>query len=307
MFSSERLKGIDVFVCVAEAGSFTAAAERLHLTTSAVSKAVARLEKRLQVRLFLRTTRHLALTEEGESFYRACTGVLSHLEEAELALHRQSHELRGRIRIDLPVSYGRLHVLPAILSFLEQHPLLEPNITFSDRFVDPVEEGIDLLVRSGGSGIWPGAVEHHQLGIQRLILCASPHYLNQWGVPQSEQALSQHRCILYCRGDGSLSPLRIPGQEGTLKPQHSRLALGDTEGLVMAAVAGQGIVQLPTWLLARPLAEGALVRVLPELSISGMPISLAWLKSRARLPKVSALRDWLVENLAPSLAERPAP
>ncbi len=307
MLSSERLKGIDVFVCVAESGSFTAAAQRLYLTTSAVSKAVARLEKRLQVRLFLRTTRHLALTEEGESFYRACTGVLNQLEEAELALHRQSHELRGRIRIDLPVSYGRLHVLPATLSFLEQHPQLEPAITFSDRFSDPVEEGIDLLVRSGGSGIWPGAVDHHQLGIQRLILCASPRYLEQRGIPQDARALSQHRCILYCRGDGSLTPLRIPGQESALKLQHSGLALGDTEGLVMAAVAGHGIVQLPTWMVARPLTEGTLVQVLPELSISGMPISLAWLKSRARLPKVSALRDWLIESLTPSLAERPVP
>lgn len=306
MLSSERLKGIDVFVCVAEAGSFTAAAERLHLTASAVSKAVARLEKRLQVRLFLRTTRHLALTEEGESFYRACTGVLNHLEEAELALHRQSQELRGRIRIDLPVSYGRMHVLPAILKFLEQHPQLEPGITFSDRFVDPVEEGIDLLVRSGGSGVWPGAVDHQSLGIQRLILCASPDYLARWGMPQDEQALSQHRCVLYCRGDGSLAPLRLPGKEGALRPLSRGLALSDTEGMVTAAVAGHGIVQLPGWLVARQLAEGTLVQVLPELSVSGMPISLAWLKSRARLPKVSALRDWLSESLIPSLAQPPS-
>ncbi|NDJ59281.1 LysR family transcriptional regulator [Enterobacteriaceae bacterium 4M9] len=303
MFPSERLKGIDVFVCVAEAGSFTAAAQRLHLTTSAVSKAVARLEKRLQTRLFLRTTRHLALSEEGEAFYRTCTGVLNQLEEAELALHHQSQTLQGRIRIDLPVSYGRMHVLPAMLSFLERHPQLEPVITFSDRFVEPVEEGIDLLVRSGGSGIWPGAVDHHQLGIQRLILCAAPHYLSEYGMPQSEQALSQHRCVLYCRNDGNLTPLRLAGQRSALKHQRSVLALSDTEGMVMAAVAGHGIVQLPTWLVAQHLAQKTLVQVLPELSISGMPISLAWIKGRARLPKVSALRDWLIENLTPSLAE----
>lgn len=303
MFPSERLKGIDVFVCSAEAGSFTAAAQRLHLTTSAVSKAVARLEKRLRVRLFVRTTRHLALTEEGEAFYRACTGVLSQLEEAELVLHRQYQELRGRIRIDLPVSFGRMHVLPAVLAFLEHHPQLEPVMTFSDRFVDPVEDGIDLLVRSGGSGVWPGAVEHHPLGIQRLILCAAPHYLSQYGLPQNEQALSQHRVVQYCRSDGSLTPLRFAGQRHAPTRQHNGLALGDTEGLVMAAVAGHGIVQLPTWLVARQLAEGSLVQVLPALSISGMPISLAWLKSRAAMPKVSALRDWLIERLTPSLAE----
>lgn len=303
MFASERLKGIDVFVSVAEAGSFTAAAERLHLTTSAVSKAVARLEKRLQVRLFLRTTRRLALTEEGEAFYRTCTGVLSHLEEAELALHRHNQELRGRIRIDLPVSYGRMHVLPAILAFLEHHPQLEPVITFTDRFADPLEDGVDLLVRSGGSGVWPGAMGHHQLGIQRLILCASPRYLSQHGLPQDEQALSQHRCVLYCRSDGSAVPLRPGGQRNSVKPQHGGLLLGDTEGLVMAAIAGHGIVQLPGWLVAKPLSEGSLVQVLPELSVSGMPISLAWMKSRAGMPKISALRDWLIERLTPTLAD----
>ena len=124
MFSSERLKGIDVFVCVAAVGSFAAAAARLNLSSSAVSKGIAWLEARLQTRLFHRTTRHLALTDAGAAYLRTCSGVLADLEEAELALSHEASEPRGRVRVDLPASYGRLHALPVILKFIEHHALL---------------------------------------------------------------------------------------------------------------------------------------------------------------------------------------
>ena len=144
MFSSERLKGLDVFVSVAETGSFTGAAERLNLTRSAISKAIARLESRLDTRLFTRTTRTLSLTDAGVRFYRTCTHVLGELEEAELSLHAHSTEPMGRVRIDLPAAYGRLHALGAILRCAREHGLLQPHISFSDRYVDPVEEDIEI-------------------------------------------------------------------------------------------------------------------------------------------------------------------
>lgn len=124
MFSSERLKGIDVFVCVAQYGSFTAAAEKMNLTASAVSKGIARLEKRLDARLFQRTTRTLALTDAGAAFLRTCTGVLADLEDAELSLQAENTEPRGRVRIDLPGPYGRVQVLPILLPWLQAHPLV---------------------------------------------------------------------------------------------------------------------------------------------------------------------------------------
>ena len=128
MFSSERLKGIDVFVCVSDSGSFKAAAERMNLTASAVSKGIARLESRLQVRLFNRTTRRLALTDAGAAFYRTCTAVLADLEEAELTLHADSAQPRGRIRIDLPAAFGRLQALPVVLACVQQYPQLQPHL-----------------------------------------------------------------------------------------------------------------------------------------------------------------------------------
>ena len=164
MFSSERLKGIDVFVCVADAGSFRVAAERMHLTASAISKSIARLEARLGSRLFQRTTRRLALTDAGMTFYRTCSGVLANLEEAELALHSETTELQGRVRLDLPGAFGRAQALPLILQFAQEHPRLLPHISFSDRYSDPIAEGVDIVVRIGGADIWPDTLGHHYLG-----------------------------------------------------------------------------------------------------------------------------------------------
>ncbi|WP_268800374.1 LysR family transcriptional regulator [Pseudomonas huanghezhanensis] len=303
MFSSERLKGIDVFVSVADLGSFTAAAERLNLTSSAVSKGIARLESRLQVRLFERTTRRLALTDAGTAFYRTCRAVLTDLEEAELSLHAESAEPRGKVRIDLPASFGRLHALPVILKFVEDHPALLPHISFSDRFVDPVEEGIDIVVRIGGPDVWPKALGHRYLGAERLIFCASPAYLSKHGAPQTDHDLEMHSCVVYGRSDGLVSPWYIAGTQAggfERRVMSARLAIGDGESEAIAAAAGHGIAQLPTWAVKRQLENGSLVEVLPHLATEGLPMNLVWLKSRQALPKVSALLAALTDCLTPS-------
>jgi DNA-binding transcriptional LysR family regulator len=303
VFSSERLKGIDVFVCVAELGSFTAAAERLSLTSSAVSKGIARLESRLGIRLFERTTRRLALTDAGTAFYRTCTRVLADLEESELALHTEFFEPRGRIRIDLPASYGRMHVLPVILQFVKQHPLLMPHISFTDSFVDPADQGIDMLVRIGGSDVWPATLGHRYLGAERLIYCAAPEYLSRRGTPASEAELEQHDCVLYGHNDGKVSPWYREGPQPGGKKRRimpARIAVGDGEGEVLAVLAGYGIAQLPTWLVQEHLDSGALLEVLPQLANDGLPMNLVWLKKREALPKVSALLEALATCLSPA-------
>lgn len=302
MYSSERLKGLDVFVTVADMGSFASAAERLNLTASAVSKSVARLELRLGVRLFQRTTRRLSLSDAGLTFYRTCTAVLSDLEEAELSLATEHSEPQGKIRIDLPASFGRLHALPLILDFVRAHPQLLPHISFSDHFVDPVQQGIDIVVRIGGPDSWPAALGHHFLGAQRLIMCAAPAYLSEHGVPMSEQDLEHHHCIAYAHTDGLVAPWYFKGRQPgemerrTLQP---RIAVGDGEGEVIATLAGHGIAQLPTWLVQRHLEEGRLLEVLPALATDGLPMNIVWLKNREGLAKVSALLAHLKQHLAP--------
>ncbi|WP_426132928.1 LysR family transcriptional regulator [Pseudomonas sp. PWP3-1b2] len=299
MFSSERLKGIDVFVCVAQFGSFTAAAEKLNLTASAISKSVARLEKRLGVQLFQRTTRKLALTDAGTAFLRTCTGVLADLEEAEVSLQSENTEPRGRVRIDLPSAYGRAQVLPVLLQCAKAHPLLMPHITFSDGYINPLEEGVDIVVRIGHADAWPPAVEHRLLAQERHLFCASPGYLARRGTPLSERDLDHHQCLAYGWVDGRISPWRYAGENGaTLRRQVTpHLVLGVGDGLVMAAEAGCGIAQLPSWSIQRQLEAGTLVEVLPQLAIQGMDIYVAWVKSRAALPKVRVVVEALIEGL----------
>ncbi|VVP79176.1 HTH-type transcriptional regulator DmlR [Pseudomonas fluorescens] len=299
MFSSERLKGIDVFVCVSEFGSFTAAAEQLNLTASAVSKSIARLEKRLGVRLFQRTTRRLSLTDAGVAFHRTCTGVLADLEEAELSLQAENTEPRGRVRIDLPGAYGRVQVMPILLQWMQDHPLLIPHLSFSDGFIDPLKEGVDIVVRIGGAQAWPETVGHRLLARERHTFCASPSYLARHGIPLSESDLEHHPCIAYGWVDGSISPWSFAGEQGaTLRRQITpRLVVGNGDALMMAALAGLGIAQLPSWLIKQQLQEGKLVEVLPQLATEGMSINLAWIKSRQALPKVRLLLEALIAGL----------
>jgi DNA-binding transcriptional LysR family regulator len=303
MHPSERLKGIDVFVSVVERGSFTAAAERLNLTSSAVSKSIARLESRLQARLFVRTTRKLALTDAGTAFFDTCTRILADLEEVETQIGAEYVEPTGRVRIDLPASFGQLHALPVILAFLADHQLLTPHISMSDHFVDLVEERIDIVVRIGGPNTWPQALGHRFLGAERLIFCASPAYLAKKGTPQTDADLAQHDRVVYGRADGGVNPWLFAGADAApLEPRvmPGRIAIGDAVGQVAAILAGLGIAQLPTWVVQDQIAQGLLVEVLPQLATDGLPINLVWLKSRQYLPKVKLLLEALGNSLASS-------
>ncbi|MBC3247967.1 LysR family transcriptional regulator [Pseudomonas lurida] len=299
MFSSERLKGIDVFVCVADYGSFTAAAEKMNLTASAISKSIARLEKRLGTRLFQRTTRRLSLTEAGVAFYRTCTGVLADLEDAELSLRAEQSEPRGHVRIDLPSVFGRAQVVPALLPLLQAFPSLVPHMSFGDGFVDPFKEGVDVVVRVGGADIWPESVGQRVLAHEWHTLCASPAYLASHGVPTSDSELEHHRCIAYGWVDGRVSPWSFAGEQGTPRrwQMTPHLVIGNGDGLMQAALAGCGIVQLPSWLIQQPLEEGRLVEVLPQLATEGAAIRLAWVKNRQALPKVRVVLEALVSGL----------
>lgn len=303
MQPAERLKGIDVFVSVVERGSFASAAERLNLSSSAVSKSIARLEKRLQSRLFARTTRKLVLTDAGSVFYQTCLRVLADLEEVETQIGAEYVEPTGRVRIDLPASFGRLHALPVILDFIAGHQLLMPHVSMSDHFVDLVEERIDIVVRIGGPNTWPQALGHRFLGAERLIFCAAPAYLARKGTPQQDADLAQHDRVVYGRSDGSVNAWLFAGAGAAPLEQRvvpGRIAVGDALGQVAAILAGLGIAQLPTWAVQEQIAQGLLVEVLPQLATDGLPINLVWLRSRQYLPKVKLLLEVLAGTLTPA-------
>jgi DNA-binding transcriptional LysR family regulator len=300
MNASESLKGIAPFVCVADAGSFAAAAAQLNLTGSAVSKSIARLEQRLGARLFERTTRSLALTDAGHAFYATCVRILRDLAEAEAVLAAHKVEPGGRVRIDLPATFGRLVVMPVLQRVCAQFPSLRPHVTFTDRFVDIIEEGVDVAVRIGGQGDWPASVAHAYLGRERLIFCSAPAYLARRGAPATTAELSEHDCVCYGKPDGSISPWTFVGEDGALgrQPVPHRLAFGDAEAQVAAVAAGLGVAQLATWLVGERLRSGELVEVLDDAAADGLPLYVTWSRARQLLPKVDAFVQALCQGIA---------
>jgi DNA-binding transcriptional LysR family regulator len=299
MIPSERLKGIEAFVCAADAGSFTAAGLRLNLTSSAVSKSVARLEARLGSRLFDRSTRRLALTDVGAAFYDTCVGVLGDLADAEAVIAAHRSEIVGRLKVDVPVAFGRMRAMPLLLAFAEQHPNLRPAITFTDRKVDIVEEGIDVAIRIGAPDAWAETLGHRHLGNERVIFCAAPGYLARRGTPQDAADLERFDGILYGRADGSTIRWRFADRAGRIEERAMapRIVLGSAEAQVGAVKAGFGIAQLATWLIEEELAQGTLVEILPELATTGLPLHLVWRRRRQLSPKVAALLDALTASL----------
>jgi DNA-binding transcriptional LysR family regulator len=299
LIPSERLKGIEAFVCAADTGSFTAAAERLNLTSSAISKGVARLEARLGSRLFERTTRRLQLTDPGAAFYATCVRVLADLADAEAMLAADRSEIVGRLKVDVPIAFGRMQVMPLLLDFAGRYPKLRPIITFTDRVIDLVEERVDVAVRIGSAAAWPDSLGRRHLGSERVIVCAAPSFLAQHGPLRSADDLSRVDCILYGRADGTTAPWRLgegdkPNQQRAME---GRFVLGSAEAQVGAVKAGFGVAQLATWLIKDALRTGELVQILPELATTGLPLHLIWPRSHQLSPKVDGLLNLLTDGL----------
>lgn len=287
----QRLKDIVPFVASVEGGSFAAAAERLHVTGSAISKSVSRLEARLGSTLLERTTRRLKLTDAGHAYYQTCIRIMEELAEAESVLAAQRSIPSGRLRLAVPNTYGRLCVMPRLITFCQHHPEIDISMTFSDRFIDLFDEGIDVAVRIGKTAEMPASLGYRQLGREKMVFCASPAYLAREGRPESVEALLQHRAIVYERVDGSSKPWQFVTEDGypdwRTVPYH--MALGDADAQLQAVLGGLGVAQMPTWLIRDALACGDLERVLPHMQPDGLALTLVWPRRKQLLPKVNAM------------------
>jgi DNA-binding transcriptional LysR family regulator len=304
---SPRLQGIEEFVAAVEAGSFARAAERLHVTRSAVAKSIARLEARLGTRLFLRTTRSQSLTEEGHGYYERCRRVLAELDAAEAMADAARSTAAGLVRLSMPAMLGRLRVGPLLLALARRHPGLSLELSFNDRRVDLVEDGLDLAIRSGELADSAELVAR-PVGVQWMVLCAAPAYLAERGRPGSVAELvasPSHEAVLYAR-DGQVSPWRFHDAGG--RPVEvvlpSRLRCDSAEVLLEAAIGGMGLARLPAWLAADALAAGTLVRVFEEPRPFGFALNVIRSRSRYLPHKTRVVVDWLAEHLPPLLAAR---
>lgn len=259
---SGLLKGVDVVVAAVEAGSFSAAAEKLHLSRSAVAKSVARVEARLGVRLFHRTTRTQALTEDGQIYYERCVRALDELRAGEATLESGQREAVGRLRVSAPVLFGRRCVAPVLARLAAHHGRLELDLSFSDRMVDLVEDGFDLAIRNGGTGDGAGLMMR-RVGLQRMTVCAAPAYIAEHGRPEALGDLAAHHAVAYGRA-GHVRAWQFPTEGGELieATPPSRLRFDDLETIADVAEAGHGLAWLPCWLIRSRVQSGSLVPLL---------------------------------------------
>ncbi len=290
----QHFGGIVEFVAAVERGSFTAAATRLGLTTSGVSKAVARLEERLGVRLLNRTTRRLGPTAEGAAFYPRAKRLLLDLAEMEGEVAQGREHPAGMLRIDLPPVLGRYRILPALPGFLARWPDLRLQVTLRDRVTGLAEEGVDAAVRIGD--VQAPTLIARRLGMTRFITCASPAYLRRHPSPARPEELLQHNCLRYV--PSATSRPRdwrfADGSEPVTVAVSGPLTLNSTEGLVDAALAELGIIQVLDFVVADHVRDGRLQPVLEAFGTPARPISFVYLEGRHRSANLRAFGNFLM-------------
>jgi len=291
----DKFESIRAFTQVVNAGGFAAAAREIGLSRSQVNKLVISLENELGVQLLHRSTRVVTPTESGLAFHERCVEILASLEEAERSITQLQAEPRGRLRVNAPMTFGTMHLAPALADFLVQYPDLQVQLTLNDRFVDPIEEGFDVTVRIAKPQEVASLIVH-PLTLAPRVLCAAPSYLEANGTPTHLDELRHHSCLHY----GQLaveSQWTLIGSEGeqTISVAGA-LCSNNGEVLRDAAVRGLGITLLPTFVVEPELQQGTLQRVLPEYHPPELSISVIYPVNRHLSTKVRLLVHFLQER-----------
>ena len=293
----DRFLAVSVFAKVVEQGSFARAAERLAMSTSAISRHVADLEAHLETRLLNRTTRRLSLTETGQAFFERCVQLLADLEEAEEAVSSAAVVPRGTLKLTCSISFGVRHLAAAIAEFARRHPQLRFDVELSDRTVDIVDEGIDLAIRIGEIG--SRSLIARKIGVSQLVCCAAPSYLASHPAPKVPADLASHACLSYEYSPernvwrfrdrrGNEHEVRIAG------PAHAN----NGQMLCALAVAGMGIHLEPDFIVAPDVRTGRLVTLLPDFMPPAIDIYAAYPSRRHLSMKVRAFVDFLLARYA---------
>ena len=293
----DKFEDIQAFIAVVDAGSFTAAAQKLGSAKSAVSRRVSALEARLGVQLLHRTTRVLNLTASGRSFYDHGTRILADLEEAEAAVQQQHGELRGTLRFALPLSFGVRHLCGPIATFTKQHPKVRFDLDLNDRRVDLIEDNFDLALRIGR--LADSSLIARRLFDVRAVVCASPHYLNVHGTPETPDDLKDHRCLVYSNLDDpdKWTYEDRDGNEGTVKVR-PELSASSGDFLANAAAHGMGVVIQPTFIAATAIRAGNLIPVLTDYSWPISPAYAVYPPTRHLSYRVRAFIDFLADKFS---------
>ncbi len=296
----DKLDAMNAFVKVVSLGSYAEAGRALGLTRSAVSKAVMELEQLLGARLLDRTTRRVSATEAGLAYYESCLDILARVEETEMQVSRLHDEPKGVLKVNAPVSFGVLHLGRLMAEFMGQYPDLKIELTLNDRFIDPIEEGVDVTIRIGV--LADSSLIARRLAPARRVLVAAPRYLKQFGRPKSPDDLTRHRCLNYGHST-MLQRWRLTRDGETFSLAiNSVLCSNNGDVLRAAAVAGQGIAKLPTFLVGPDIRDGRLKIVLAQFP----PVDLGVFALYAPNRYLAAKTRLLIDFLAARLGEQPA-
>ncbi len=289
---------MQVFVSVVDSGGFTRAAEVLRLPKATVTTLVQGLESHLKVKLLNRTTRRVSVTADGAAYYERCVRILAEVEETENALNRTRSTPSGRLRVDVPSSFGRQLLVPALAEFFERYPDIRLELGCSDRPVDLIEEGVDCVVRGGD--LVDSSLVARRIATMPFITCAAPSYLERYGTPAHPNDLERHRCVRYFMPkSGRLVDLEFTrGNERVAPMVDGLVAVNDGDAYAAAGLAGLGVMVVPGFMVEAALADGRLVPLLEDWATDPLPIYAMYPQNRHLSAKVRVFVDWVAELLA---------
>jgi DNA-binding transcriptional LysR family regulator len=292
----DRLSAMETFVCVVETGSFSAAARRLKVGQPAVSKVVAQLEERLGVRLLLRSTRGLSPTEAGAAYFERAKRAIEEADEADLAARGAGSGLRGTLRICAAVTFSRLHILPHLSGFLEQHPDLDIDVILDDRNVNLIEEGIDVALRMGE--LPDSGLTARKIGECPRMVLGTPTYFEQHGVPCSPADLAGHQAVIYSQHGGGAHWQFKKGSTEQSVTVSGRVRVTAAEGVRTTVLAHLGITLSSQWMFAPELASGEIRQVLQEWQLPVLDLWAVFPTGRMASAKARAFVEYVEQLLS---------
>jgi len=291
----DKLRCMEVMVAVAEAGSFTAAADRLEISAVMVGKHIRQLEAHLGARLLQRSTRKQSLTDVGVAYYEDCKRVLEQVRWAESAVERSRAAPQGLLRVSAPVTLGSQVIAPLVARYLQQHEKVRVDLQLTDSVVDLAGEAIDAAIRIGH--VTDENLVARPLRPYRMVIAAAPSYLKKRGTPRKAADLAHHDCLSHSVWQRRIEWTLQDGNDTLLWPEQARLVCNQGDGLRTAALQGLGLVMQPEVLLADDLASGRLRQVLPHCLPPARPVHLVYGADRRQLPKLSHFIEQVVKAL----------
>jgi DNA-binding transcriptional LysR family regulator len=290
----DTIDGMRTFIAVVSAGSFTAAAEHLNMSTALVSKYVGQLEERLGVRLLNRTTRSLVLTEIGQAYLERCAQVIDDFDELEAAIHNKRSNPSGNLIISAPVTFGERHMTVALARFLEQYPDIVVDLRLTDRFVGLVDEAVDLAIRI--AELPDSSLIARRLAPARVVACAAPSYLEKHGLPCQPEELVDHVCIIDNNFRSAHEwPFMVGGERMTVKVS-GRFSVNSAQSSRAMVLAGAGIGLVPTYAIGEDIKQGQAVVLLEPFEALNLGIYAVYLHNRHLAAKVRAFIDFMAEE-----------